>query len=201
MKNDNNYFGIGKRIIQQEEAKNKPINPFIQLKEGEVPKALVNIEQEINGSTRFAILKTTENGKYVKGGMLTFKLGDVSIITEIDNIIFVDTINMTLFVKKNEIVADAVAPTNPEERQYIIMMTCNDSSGEYYSWEAMTGRQTAYEYIVDNIDECGIDPEKSFVLTENVPYKDALTVSGFVKYLKNSELIPEDGFDIDNYIY
>ena len=58
-----------------------------------------------------------------------------------------------------------------------------------------------YNYIVDNIEELAIDPEKSFILVENVPYKDALTVAEFVRYLKNAELVDiDDGFDIDEYI-
>ena len=72
---------------------------------------------------------------------------------------------------------------------------------DVYFWEAMTGRSTAYEYIVDHIDDLLIDPENSFVLVETVPYKDALSIANFIRYLKNANLVEEDGFDIEEYIY
>ena len=52
----------------------------------------------------------------------------------------------------------------------------------------------------DILEELGIEPNESFVLTENVPYKDALTVAAFIRYLKNAEIVRDDGFDIDEYI-
>jgi hypothetical protein len=45
-----------------------------------------------------------------------------------------------------------------------------------------------------------MNPDKSFILTANVPLKDALSVTQFVDYLKNSNLVPEDNFDIHDYI-
>ena len=56
-----------------------------------------------------------------------------------------------------------------------------ESNEEIFQWESMTGRIETYNYIVDNIEIMGIDPKESFVLTENVPYKDALTIADFVR--------------------
>jgi hypothetical protein len=36
-------------------------------------------------------------------------------------------------------------------------------------------------------------------LTDNVALKDALSVTQFVNYLKNGNLVPEDDFNIDDY--
>ena len=195
---DNNNH-LGKRIISQ----SNPINPFKFYKDKEhaVENPFVNVKDSPNGTTRFAILRTTENGKYVRGGQLWFKLGKVEIFTDIDNIIFVDTVNDTLIVQSGKKIINEIAPEDPEHRQYIIMMKCYVNGDETYSWESMTGRITCYNYIVDNIDSLGISPTESIVLTENVPYKDAFTIADFVRYLKNSELVEDDGFDIDEYIY
>lgn len=159
------------------------------------------IEDHPNDKDRFAILRTTENGKYVRGDSLFFRLGGFEIYTEINNAIFVDLKNKTVFIKEYQKVMEEITPVDPEKRQYIIMMKCCDSDGDYYLWEAMEGRSTMYNYIVDNIDSQNIDPQKSFVLTENVPYKDALTVYQFIQYLKNADLVGDDGFDIDDWTY
>jgi hypothetical protein len=62
----------------------------------------------------------------------------------------------------------------------------------------MTGRTEAYNYIKDNILLIGFDPDQSLVLTENVPYKDAKTVTQFIQYLQNG-LVEEDEFNIEDY--
>jgi len=180
---------------------NGPINPLTFHKDDNI---IINpfrvIDNHPNDKTKFAILKTTENGKYVRGGLLFFVFNGVEIYTEINNAIFVDTVNNTVFIKQYDKVIEEITPTDPSERQYILLMKCEDQNGDYYVWEAMQGRETAYNYIVDNIDEMGIDPEESFVLVETVPYKDALTVTGFIKYLQNAELVDPEEFSIDEYI-
>ena len=168
--------------------KSKGINPFYVL------------ENHPNDKNKFAILSTTENGKYVQGGMLRFVFNGVEIITEINNAIFVDTVTKTVFIKDYSKVKEEITPVDPEERQYILLLKVNNPRREEYVWEAMQGRLTTYYYIQDNIDEMEFDPDNSYVLVETVPYKDALTVSNFVRYLKNAELVDvNDGFDIEDY--
>ena len=197
---NNNFFNIGKKqqranskiikpVTFSEKAKEKGINPFYLL------------EDHPNDEKRFAILRTTENGKYVRANMLFFKYKGIEIYTDINNVIFVDMINDVLFVKEYAKVQEEITPKKPEEKQYILLMKINDGDDDYYVWEAMIGRTNAYNYIVENIETKGIDPENSFVLVETVPYKDALSISNFVKYLQNAELVPDEGFDIDYYAY
>lgn len=193
------FFNKGKR---QEQA-DKPIQPFsfVDKDKPYIINPFYIVEDHPNDKNRFAILKTTENGKYVRGGMLYFNFRGIEIHTELNNAIFVDLINNTVFIKDYQKVIEEITPVDPEKRQYIIMMKCEDENGEYYTWESMQGRTSMYEYIADNIDSLNIDPEGSIVLTENVPYRDALTVAQFVRYLKNAEYVDDDGFDIDEYIY
>ena len=106
-----------------------------------------------------------------------------------------------VIVKDGKKVLNEITPTDPETRQYVLLMKCIDNNTEFYQWESMEGRTETYNYIVDNIDILNIYPEESFVLTENVALKDALTIAEFVRYLKNSELVEEDGFNIEEYIY
>lgn len=194
-----NPFYKGKRQAQTDKA----INPFkfVDKDKPLVINPFYIAEEHPNDQNKFAILKTTENGKYVRGGMLYFNMRGIEIYTELNNAIFVDLINNTLFIKEYQKVLEEITPKDPEKRQYIIMMTCEDEDGQYFSWEAMEGRTTMYNYIVENIESLGISPNESFVLTENVPYKDALTVAEFIRYLKNAEYVEDDGFDIEEYIY
>lgn len=169
----------------------KPINPFY------------NVESESNGPDRFAILKTTDNGKYIRGNMLFYKYKGIEIYTEINNAIFVDTINDTISVKDYGKTLEEINPTDPENKQYVLIIVSDEDAEDdglnMYTWDAMIGRTTMYKYIVDNIESKYMDPDKSIVLTDNVALKDALTVTQFVNYLKNGNLVPEDDFNIDDY--
>ena len=163
--------------------------------------AISYIEKDINGVDRFAILKTTENGKYMRGNMLYYKLNGVEIYTESTNVIFVDLKNNTMFVRDHEKVANEIAPTDPEQKQYIMLYTdlgYEDDDVEFpLRWEAVSGRSVAYENI--KINAPVIDIDKSLVLVETVAFKDCLTVRQFVDYLKNGNLIDDESFDINDY--
>ena len=191
-------MSIGKRQQQVD----SPINPLTFHKDNNI---IINpfrvIDNHPNDKTKFAILKTTENGKYVRGGLLFFNFKGIEIYTELNNAIFVDTVNDTIFIKEYQKVIDEITPSDPAEKQYILLMKCEDQDGEYYVWEAMQGRSNAYQYIIDNIDDMNINPEESFVLVETVPYKDALTITAFVKYLQNAEFVDPNELDIESYIY
>jgi len=188
---------IGKRQAQVD---SKIISPVSFLPKGKKINPFYSLEDHPNDKNKFAILSSTENGKYVIGNMLCFKYNGVEIITEVTNAIFVDTVAKSVFIKDYHRVKEEITPTDPEERQYILLMKLNNPRREEYVWEAMQGRLTAYNYIQDNIDEMEFDPEESFVLVDTVPYKDALTIAAFVRYLKNAELVDvNDGFDIDEY--
>lgn len=183
----------------------KIINPVTFAKPGEKyqQNPISKIENDINGITRFAILKTTENGKWLRGGMLFYELDGVSIYTEDTNIIFVNTDTKTMFVRDNERVLNEINPTDPEQKQYIILFTdlgyadTQDTEEFPLRWESVTGRTQAYETIKANADV--IDIDKSIVLAETVAIKDALSVREFTNYIKNSNIIDDDSFDINDY--
>lgn len=163
--------------------------------------AISYIEKDINGIDRFAILKTTENGKYMRGNMLYYCLNGVEIYTESTNVIFVDLKNNTVFIKDYEKVTNEIAPVDPEQKQYIMLYTdlgYEDDNVEFpLRWEAVSGRSVAYENIKANAPV--IDIDKSLVLVETVAFKDCLTVRQFVDYLKNGNLIDDESFDINDY--
>ena len=54
-----------------------------------------------------------------------------------------------------------------------------------------------YESIKSNAPV--IDVDKSLVLTETVPLKDSLTVRQFMNYLKNSNIINDENFEINDF--
>lgn len=161
------------------------------------------IEKEINTERGFAITRLTENGRYMRGNLLFYSLNGVEVYTDPDNIIFVDTINNTLFIKENKKVSSNLAPEDPEKKQYILLYTdlgYNENSDSEFPlrWESVVGRTNAYENIKANVSV--IDIEKSIVLVDTVAVKDALNIQEFVKYLKNANLVEKDGFEIDDYL-
>lgn len=185
-----------------DEFKKNIINPIEFVKPGE-SYAITPIErlEQVNGITSFAILKTTEGGKYMRGNMLYYHLNGVSIYTDPNNVIFVDTVNNMMWVREYEKVLKEIEPDNPEEKQYIMLYTdlCyEDDDQEYpFRWEAVTGRSSAYDAI--KINAPVIDIDKSLVLVETVGFKDALTVRQFIDYLQNSGIIEDDTFSTEDY--
>ena len=177
------------------------INPFY--KTGKKMNPFYKVDNITNGADRFVILSTTENGKYVRGNLLFYSMNGVEIYTDINNAILVDTINKTFTVRKADSVLEEINPTDPEQRQYVIIMVLDDDINNEdinkYIWASMIGRTTMYEYIKENIEINYINPDKSIILTDNVALKDALSVTQFIKYLKNGNLVEEDDFDIDEY--
>ena len=179
---------------------NKPIQP-IEFTNKVQENPISFISKDINTETSFAILKTTENGRYMRGNMLLYSLNGVEVYTDPNTIIFVDTVNNTLFIKEYSKVVSEIAPTDPEKRQYIILYTdlgYEEGDTEFpLRYEPVQGRTNAYESIKVNAPI--IDIDKSVVLVENVALKDALSVREFVQYIKNADMIEEDGFDINDY--
>lgn len=165
-----------------------------------VDSPLSYLNKDINTETSFAILKTTEGGKFVRGNMLFYSINGVEIYTDINNIIFVDTIANTLFIKEYEKVINEIAPEDPEQKQYILLYTDlgYDENDEFpLRWEAAQGRTQAYEHIKANASV--IDIDKSIVIVESVTIKDALSVREFVDYIKNSNFVDDDSFDINDF--
>ena len=82
------------------EDRNKPISPFVKV--GNKPiSPFYKVEDEINTSERYAILKTTDNGKFVRGNLLYYRFNNVDIYTDIDNAIFENNVNTQLVVKNS----------------------------------------------------------------------------------------------------
>lgn len=180
---------------------NDPIKP-IEFVDNYKERAISFFEKDINTDTNFAILKTTANGKYVRGNLLFYSMNGVEVYTDINNIIFVDTINKTLFVREHSKVINEISPENPEEKQYIILYTdlgFEDGDNEFpLRWEAVQGRTNAYNNIKANA--AVIDIDKSIVVVENLPIKDCLSIRQFVQYIKNADMVDkDDDFDIDTY--
>lgn len=161
--------------------------------------AIIFEDQSINSDTNFAILKTTQNGKYVRGNMLFYKFNGVEIYTELNNIILVDVLNKALTIKRASEVISEIAPKNPEQKQYIILYVDigYDESNEIpLRWESYIGRHFAYQSLLSQLPV--IDIDRSKVLVDTVPLKDSLSVRKFLEYLKNAQIVPEDDFDLED---
>ena len=84
---------------------------------------------------------------------------------------------------------------HPEERKYLICMRAKSGSGAWDSWDIVTGRTAAYDYIKENIDD--IDMEHSFILVESCTLAERKSIYAFMKYAGD---FYEDSFDIEDYI-
>ena len=179
--------------------KQKRIITPIVFGEDIVEKPISFFDKEITTETSFAILKTTDGGRYMRGDMLFYSLNGVEVYTESNNIIFVDTENNTMFIKEYSKVIREISPEDPETRQYIILYKDIDVDDSSYPlrWESVQGRTNTYETIKVNAPV--LDVDKSIVIVENVPIKDCLSVREFVKYVQNANMVESDDFDIDMY--
>ena len=164
-------------------------------------KAIKRLE-EVNGETNFAITKLTDGGRFVKGEHhLFYNMKGVEIYTDIDNIIFVDLLNDTIFIREFSKVEKTINTKDPKDRQYIILYTDLGFKDDYKDfplrWESYTGRDAAYESVKVNLPV--IDIDKSIVLTDNVPLKDAITVRDFIDHLQNAGFVDPDEINLEEY--
>lgn len=189
---------FGKRLKEDNNNVQVPVT-FIDKEKGYSPVTFM--DQNINGEARFVITRFTENGAYVVGDSLYYKMNDVEIYTSVNNIIMVDTIAKTFFVKEFDTkIQGNVNPVDPEKRQYIVlyMELGADPEDTILRWEAYEGRTNAIEAL--KINAPVIDIDRSIVITENVPFKDALSVRKFFNYLQNADIISgEEEFNINDY--
>lgn len=158
--------------------------------------------EEVNKEDCFAITKLTAGGKFVRGEQhLFYNMKGVEVYTDINNIIFVDLHNNTLFIKEFDKIEKNINTKNPEDRQYVILYTdlgFNEDTIEFpLRWESYTGRSTAYEGIKLSLPV--IDIDKSIVLTDNVPLKDAISVREFIEHLQNAGFVDPEDVDLSNY--
>jgi hypothetical protein len=163
-------------------------------------KAIVRAD-EVNKEDSFAITKLTAGGKFVRGEHLFYNMRGIEVYTDIDNIIFVDLHNNTLFIKEFDKIEKNINTKNPNDRQYIILYTDLGFDGDYKDfplrWESYTGREAAYESLKPNLPV--IDIDKSIVLTDNVPLKDAITVREFIEHLQNAGYVSPEEINLEDY--
>lgn len=90
-----------------------------------------------------------------------------------------------------------VLSKNPEEKQYILLLYFISNS-EDKTFEVITGRTAVREYLIDHIDE--IELENSYVLVEDVPFKDTVEkgITAY-KFLKLVSKYYDDDFNVDEY--
>ena len=178
---------------------NQPQKPFTIVDKETREQPFTILSKDINEPDQFVINRLTDNGAYVKGGMLYFRLNGVDIFTDINYSIFINKANNSIVIRNADNLSNIDDDSiDSEFKQYIILIYGVDEDQEVFRWESMTGRTTMYNYIKNNVDS--IDVDNSIILTENVPIKDAFTVFQFVKYLQNGNLIEDDeDFDIDYY--
>lgn len=180
----------------------KVINPIHETPNG-IIKPIYEVKDQINTENRFVITKDTDGGKYVRGNLVFYSMNGVEIYAEINDAIYVDLINKTATVRKFEELEDNTTVVDPEDRQYILFLVpygYDDEDDEMNCvWVSMQGRTNTYEHIKYIVETKDVDVRRSLVLTDNVKFKDALSIIQFVDYIKNSNFVKDDDFDIHWY--
>ena len=136
----------GKDIDSRIDRDDKPKSPFTFVEnQSQKQKPFSFIDNNIEGEKKFVINRLTDNGAYVKGGMLYFRLNGVDIFTETTNSIFVDKSNNSVIIRPaNNLQNIEEENVDPEQRQYILLMYGGETDETYY-WESMTGR--VYQFV------------------------------------------------------
>ena len=97
--------------------------------------------------------------------------------------------------------------TEPE-KIYLILIDGyeNDEDAKpYRDWELVTGRQEAYDYIKNMLENeyiiINVEESKIIVSSENVKITDGVSIYAFMKNMKeNDKIIDYTSFDIEDYI-
>jgi hypothetical protein len=157
-------------------------------------------EEDANTETHFAIMRTTDGGKWMRGNRLFYELNGVSVYTDPKNIIFVDLNMKSMVIKEYDKVLDEIQPKDPESKEYIVLYVDlgyeEADEGFPLRWESYEGRTNTYDGCVANAPV--IDLDKSIVLVENVPIDKAATVRQFIEFMKNSGYV-DDSLDLSIY--
>lgn len=82
----------------------------------------------------------------------------------------------------------------PEKREYLILYYSEIENEEVKSFEIITGRKEAYEFVKSIVEF--VDIHESKVLVSNGTLENAKTV---YEYMKLMEVYFEDSFDIEDY--
>ena len=84
-----------------------------------------------------------------------------------------------------------VVKQDPTKTLYLICLKGTEED----IWNIVEGRESAYEFIKDNID--GVIIDESFILAENQPLRKRKPIYTYMKYVE--KFFPDDRFDIDDY--
>ena len=171
---------------------NNKVNPLMFGNKGAISPLIFNTDKT---DEIVVITADAEGGKYVKAGMLYYKYEGIEIWADLESKIIVNKLEKSFTVRRNDIHGKKI---NPEDQKYVILLYPDDDDEERMNWIAVDGRETAYDWIKTMIGN-GYDPDKSIIISETVDLSKALTITEYVKYLKNANLVPDDDFDIEDY--
>lgn len=162
---------------------------------------LISLDQ--NDEERNKIIsRYTENGKYVVAGSLVYQFNGIDIYTDLNNVIILDSKENQIIIREYSKIFKDMTPvsnieTDTETKRYVLMYAELGVDEVPSRCEFVKGRQSAYENIKLNAPV--IDIEKSIVLVNGVDLDKSLSVKEFVEYLKNTNQVEKDGFDIEEY--
>lgn len=86
-----------------------------------------------------------------------------------------------------------------EEKRYLILIVGTDEDGdEFRDFEFVTGRTAAYDYIKNLVE--AIDLIESKIVVDSEKIGDMKPVLRFMRYVLDSGLITDPGFDVMDYV-
>ena len=129
--------------------------------------------------------------EYVKGEQLFVLYKGISIYANLTQCILINTQTDVVMIKPYKEI------TPPEDKEYIILLYYGED-GEDNTFQAVKGRQEAFDYIKSMVEYTDLD--QSLILAETTTFVDAISIYDFMKScIIHKSVKNDDGFDIDDY--
>ena len=93
--------------------------------------------------------------------------------------------------RKKETQSSFVHECNGDRNMFLILLIYSEDESRY--WEICDDRQSAYDFIKDNIKE--IDVDGSRVISETVSFADDISVADFMLHVLETGKIEDPGYD------
>lgn len=90
--------------------------------------------------------------------------------------------------------------SDPNEKQYLVLMIGTEDGREFRDWEFITGRKEVYDFIKNLVLSEQYDLGQSMVIAEGQPVENGLSFIKFMHGVIENGLINDPGFDIMDYV-
>ncbi len=90
---------------------------------------------------------------------------------------------------------------DPDTVTYLLLLKIKtDTDEDVYSWHCVTGRQAAYDYLKELVENVAVDTDYSYIMSDTATINKAITIRVFMKNVKEGGMVTDfSDFDVDSY--